>query len=681
MELYRPTLVLEAPVSLSRKRTPVQAMDFGEYGSNLGMDNALDSTNGLVLKVLKKPNVVDGPAGLVCPRDLPLTDLNEQTKIKYVFDMVGMVEFGESLKVQVTHAAKEGRFHDLPSPFGLKESPHMPFDFQLAVIPLADGQKFLVKQIVFSDRVKGEIAKQICHGDCQTISWQGNAVNLKKAVQFMWEKMGGFQVQSFALQPSCSTSEGRENFYHNLTEEDIDVGFDWIEQHGPRTHHSNTQLRWISKQFINEESPIRTWPERLIKEALRNLMSEGVLALPVHDFPLTLVDVDPCVLEILEKFFPSFTDKALGMHGVPNLGKTPLARTIAMAMSRYWVRKLGTNNSPGYREASEFDFFRGESGRQDRPDIFDDGSLPEQPMRKLKGFCDIGNTVLTKERWGAAKFPQGQFGIYVSNDLDLTAEPEAIRGTSNISHKDFMAILEPAWMKGSSLSDIKALLKRTGILVLTNDFLYWRPATEAEVRVERVLLQNKSLLRASGGSKYMQYRKGYRDLPQDYPTHIKWEEAWMKSVMEQHGEGMPPMPREINVSSFRPLFGSAGPDVVLDVRLPGPGLSSTSPRVKREPSTFHRLQSQAVVPSAPIDLDETPPRKKKARQNAIKQEQKELAQPMSNLTMDVINLLSDDENPGPSSAVPANPDLDIEGMETEEDVFNFGNGLDEGDCR
>ena len=68
----------------------------------------------------------------------------------------------------------------------------------------------------------------------------------------------------------------------------------------------------------------------------------------------------------------------------------------------------------------------------------------------------------------------------------------------------------------------------------------------------------------------------------------------MKSVMEQHGEGMPPMPREINVLCVRPLFGSAGPEVVLDVRLPG--LSSTSPRMKREPSTFHRLQSQAIVP-------------------------------------------------------------------------------------
>ena len=109
-------------------------------------------------------------------------------------------------------------------------------------------------------------------------------------------------------------------------------------------------MRWISKQFISEDSPVSKWPERLIKEALRNLMNDGVLALPVHDFPLTLVDVEPGVLMILEKLFPSFTDKALGMHGVPNVGKTPLGRTIAMAMSRYWIRKLKSNHIPGFRK-------------------------------------------------------------------------------------------------------------------------------------------------------------------------------------------------------------------------------------------------------------------------------------------------------------------------------------------
>jgi len=56
----------------------------------------------------------------------------------------------------------------------------------------------------------------------------------------------------------------------------------------------------------------------------------------------------------------------------------------------------------------------------------------------------------------------------VLDSSPTTSKAEAIRGTSNISHKDFMAMLEPAWMKGSKLSDIKAVLKRTGILVL-----YW----------------------------------------------------------------------------------------------------------------------------------------------------------------------------------------------------------------
>ena len=115
-------------------------------------------------------------------------------------------------------------------------------------------------------------------------------------------KMGGFHVQMRSLQPSGTASTENKG--------DIDAGFDYIEKHGPRTHHSNTQLRWIAKQFILEDSPVNQWPERLIKEALQNLMNDGVLALPVHDFPLTLVDVEPGVLMVLEKFFPSFTDKA-----------------------------------------------------------------------------------------------------------------------------------------------------------------------------------------------------------------------------------------------------------------------------------------------------------------------------------------------------------------------------------
>ena len=311
----------------------------------------------------------------------------------------------------------------------------------------------------------GPEAQSLCSGQCHTPQWQGNAKDVKKAFQRMFEKMGGFQVQAFTLQASGvgggggPQSDEKGNFHQNLTEEAIDASFDYIETHDPRTHHANTQLKWITKQFTPEESPIKHWPERLIKEALRNLMNDGVLALPVHDFPLTLVDVDPAVLFILEKLFPYFTDKALGMHGIPNVGKTPLGRIIAMAMSRYWVRKLNSKANLALGRLQSLISFRGEAGRKDRPDRFDDGSLPEQPMRKLKGVCDVGNTVLTKERWGAAKFPQNQMRIYMVNDLDLSAEPkyEIGMGTQRV-HANAWACLDErlhsVWCECSAQKDM-----------------------------------------------------------------------------------------------------------------------------------------------------------------------------------------------------------------------------------
>ena len=83
-----------------------------------------------------------------------------------------------------------------------------------------------------------------------------------------------------------------------------------------------------------------------------------------------------------------------------------------------------------------------------------------------------------------------------------------------------MQMVEPAWMKGSSVSDVMAVMKRTCVLLITNDFLYWRLPSEKEVRVERKRLdESKSLLRSSGGLKYMQYRKGDRSVPADLDLH------------------------------------------------------------------------------------------------------------------------------------------------------------------
>ena len=69
-----------------------------------------------------------------------------------------------------------------------------------------------------------------------------------------------------------------------------------------------------------------------------------------------------------------------------------------------------------------------------------------------------------------------------------------------------------------------------------------------------------------GGEQYMQYRKGDRHLPDDFPLHVRWEEAWMKSTMENEGRDLPPMPiiqiilagpcSHLQVLNQKPLFMS-----------------------------------------------------------------------------------------------------------------------------
>lgn len=124
---------------------------------------------------------------------------------------------------------------------------------QLYVLSTSDGQHFLMKHIFLSDRVKGEFGSSLCYGEPRMLDWHGNAKNLKKSVQYMLEKMGGFQVQSFILQASVGSAggEAKGSFFQGMTEDDIDQGFNFIEKYGPHSHHSNTQLRWISKQLAS----------------------------------------------------------------------------------------------------------------------------------------------------------------------------------------------------------------------------------------------------------------------------------------------------------------------------------------------------------------------------------------------------------------------------------------------
>ena len=91
-----------------------------------------------------------------------------------------------------------------------------------------------MKHITFPEQVKADIAKGLCYGECHGVLWQGqNFKSVKKALQWMFESLGGFQVLSFCLAPMGTQQHGtRTNFFDNLGNEEIDAGFDFIERHG-----------------------------------------------------------------------------------------------------------------------------------------------------------------------------------------------------------------------------------------------------------------------------------------------------------------------------------------------------------------------------------------------------------------------------------------------------------------
>ena len=88
-------------------------------------------------------------------------------------------------------------------------------------------------------------------------------------------------------------NEGKNSttVFDQKTDDELDAGFQFMDQHAPRSSSKNMQLIWTTKCLRNKECPIFGWPLGLVEKALRNLSHDGSLAkkrtewglvMPVH---------------------------------------------------------------------------------------------------------------------------------------------------------------------------------------------------------------------------------------------------------------------------------------------------------------------------------------------------------------------------------------------------------------
>lgn len=333
-------------------------------------------------------------SGSLKPLDLPLVDSPTAGFLKCFVDII--TDVSAFPKTEIKQALVSKKIHELPAPYGLTQKIDTPTKIDIAVINQNNGTFCVVKIVNLSEKTKVSRVQNLCYGKCQAVDWVGDIKAVKKCLHYLFECLGGFQCRQHVLR---IREEGKPEA--DRTPEEWDYGFDFIQDHGPRENIKNRQLRWITKEIARKDSPIYKWSPVLVEKSLRNLAQDGVLS-QVHEvWPLTLYDLDIRILRALEPLIPTLVEKAVGFHGLPGAGKTPVARTLAMAISRYWIHKARKDGEirPSFRQACEFDFFRGQAGSLMRPDIFDDGTLSDQPFRKVKAFTDVGNIEsMSKER-------------------------------------------------------------------------------------------------------------------------------------------------------------------------------------------------------------------------------------------------------------------------------------------
>ena len=232
-------------------------------------------------------------------------------------------------------------------------------------------------------------------------------------MQYMIMHLGGMCVVKRTLEEP----NGEKKL---MSHEQIDAGYDYIQDSAPLSTSNNQHLRWIAKQKNTPTSPIFSWSESKIEKAIDNHRQGKSLATIISDYPLSLYDIKTWILtQAIAPCLSSCMQKSIFLAGVSGIGKTPVANSIAMCVSKFFIEDRGEQLEPSFRSAANMDFFRGDVGSVYVPAILDDGDTRSTRMASLKAFLDVScEDAKAYVRWTSVFFAKHQLRIACSNSYD-----------------------------------------------------------------------------------------------------------------------------------------------------------------------------------------------------------------------------------------------------------------------
>ena len=269
------------------------------------LKQAYTAVSGQQLLPLPEPVIMPSPEVKFTIGDLPLRLLTEAaattTSFTHLFELVA--SFATDNPEESPQHVKD----KVPVPEALTiPKTNVGSTVSMYMVPAEPGHYLVIKHYKFHKRVSATGFKITSVGE----AWVLDGTQLEKhkrmsghMIHYVLGHLGGFCLVANSL----NAPEVEKKL---LTEEEIDAGYDYIEQNAPLSVHNNALARWIMKQKNAPESPVFGWLESKIREAANNIIMGKSLAKLVEDYPLTLKQlrnwvlldiVAPCIKASKEK--------------------------------------------------------------------------------------------------------------------------------------------------------------------------------------------------------------------------------------------------------------------------------------------------------------------------------------------------------------------------------------------
>ena len=187
---------------------------------------------------------------------------------------------------------------------------------------------------------------------------------------------------------------------------------------------------------------------------------------------------------------------------------------------------------PSMVTAKYIDMFRGEHHTVYQPPTLDDHNPKSIGVDMAKAFLNPSEEdALLWARWGGAGFDMGSFRQAVTNPYKKGIK---LGDGAYMSWVDFLKLIEPSLPKDYDDEDIEALLRRTGIIVITETEIVFRVASREKDPVPAIPWQKdeevdifvpevKEIMQA--------YKNGCRELPATYDADVVWSQEYLKRCM------------------------------------------------------------------------------------------------------------------------------------------------------